>query len=155
MAVRFSLKHFFFNAFRELFLYHHSSLEFRAKLFAAVIAADLEANDCEFDLVKEAGMKIYDDEDRSNTLVLTTREYVRKVIEKNGLDIDALIEDIIRGLKAKPRYAEKIDIEALRPLLECQHDRDIRTYQERILELFERLKKEYGAKKASGEDQGR
>ncbi len=143
MAIRFRLRDYLFNAFRELFLYHHSSLEFRAKLFAAVIAADLEADECEFDLVKAAGMTVYNDEDRSNTLVLTTREYVTKVLENNGLDIDELIDDIIRDLKAVPRYAKKIDIAQLRPLLECQNDPDVKMYQERMLALFEKLKAEY------------
>lgn len=143
MAARLGIKHFFYNAFRELFLYHHSSLEFRAKLFAAVIAADLNASDCEFDLVEAAGMKIYDDRDRCNSLVLTTREFVEKVLQNNGLDIDALIDDIIRDLKAVPRYAKKIDISQLAPLLECQNDPDVRTYQNRILELLERLRVEY------------
>lgn len=143
MAIRFRLRDHISNAFRELFLYHHSSLEFRAKLFAAVIAADLEADECEFDVVKAAGMAVYNDEDRSNTLVLTTREYVTKVLENNGLDIDELIDDIIRDLKAVPRYAKKIDIAQLRLLLECQNDRDVKMYQERMLALFEKLKTEY------------
>ncbi len=143
MAVRFRLKDFLFNAFRELFLYHHSSLEFRAKLFAAIISADDEANECEFDLVKEAGMKIYNDEDRSNTLVLTTREIVEKVLKNNGLDIDALIEDIIYDLRTVPRYALKIDLSQLEPLLACQSDPDITAYQQSILRLFGELRCEY------------
>ena len=88
-------------------------------------------------------MTVYNDEDRSNTLVLTTREYVTKVLENNGLDIDELIDDIIRDLKAVPRYAKKIDIAQLRPLLECQNDPDVKMYQERMLALFEKLKAEY------------
>ena len=143
MAVRFRLKDFLFNAFRELFLYHHSSLEFRAKLFAAIISADDEANECEFDLVKEAGMKIYNDDDRSNTLVLTTREIVEKVLKNNGLDIDALIEDIIYDLRTVPRYALKIDLSQLEPLLACQSDPDITAYQQSILRLFGELRCEY------------
>lgn len=146
MAVRFSVKHFLFNAFRELFLYHHSSLEFRAKLFAAVISAHQNAGDCEFELVEKAGMNIYNDRDRSNSLVLTTREFVVKVLENNGLDIDALIDDIIRDLKAVPRYAKKIDIAQLEPLLGCQSNPDVRAYQTRILELFDRLRVEYSVK---------
>ncbi|WP_345989846.1 hypothetical protein WCX18_04080 [Sulfurimonas sp. HSL1-2] len=145
MAVRFSFKHFLFNAFRELFLYHHSSLEFRAKLFAALISADNEANECEFDVVKEAGMKIYNDEDRSNTLVLTTREMVEKVLKNNGLDIDALVEDIIRDLRSVPRYALKIDLAQLEPLLACQDDPDITAYQQSILRLFGELRSEFVA----------
>ena len=143
MAVRFGFKHLLFNAFRELFLYHHSSLEFRAKLFAAVISADDEANECEFDVVKAAGMKIYNDESRSNALVLTTREIVEKVLRNNGLDIDALIEDIIRNLKSVPRYASKIEIAQLEPLLQCQEDPDITAYQSNILRLFAELRSEY------------
>jgi len=148
MAIRFSFKHFLFNAFRELFLYHHSSLEFRAKLFAAVISADDEANECEFDQVKKAGMQIYSDEDRSNTLVLTTREMVDKVLKDNGLDVDALVEDIIRDLKAVPRYAQKIDLTQLEPLLDCQSDPDVTAYQKNILRLFGELRNEYGVKNA-------
>lgn len=143
MAIRFSFKHYLFNAFRELFLYHHNSLEFRAKLFAAVISADDKASECEFDQVEAAGMQIYNDEDRSNTLVLTTREMVEKVLKNNGLDIDALIEDIIRDLKTVPRYALKIDLAQLKPLLECQDNPDITAYQKSILRLFGELRSEY------------
>jgi hypothetical protein len=147
MAVRFSFKHFLFNAFRELFLYHHSSLEFRAKLFAAVISADYDASECEFDQVKQAGMQIYHDEDRSNTLVLTTREMVDKVLKNNGLDMDELVEDIIQDLKAVPRYALKIDLAQLEPLLQCQNDPDVTAYQQSILRLFGELRSEYGSDK--------
>ncbi len=145
MPKRFKLKHYISNAFRELFLYHHSSLEFRAKLFATIIVADGEVEEREFDLVKEAGMKIYNDEDRSDTLVLTTREYVNKVLDNNGLDIDKLIDDIIKDLKEMPRYAKKIDIELLSPLLECHSSYEAGVYQERIIELFIKLKEEYGS----------
>lgn len=146
MAIRFSLKHFIFNAFRELFMHHHTSLEFRAKLFATIICADAKSNECEFDLVKKAGMQIYNDEDRSNTLVLTTREIVEKVLKNNGLDIDALIEDIIIDLKSVPRYALKIDLGQLEPLLECQHNQDVIAYQNSILRLFGELRSEYQSK---------
>jgi len=141
----FSFKYFLFHAFRELFLYHHSSLEFRAKLFAAVISADDEANECEFEVVRNAGMQIYNDDSRTNALVLTTREMVEKVLRDNGLDIDALIDDIIRDLKNVPRYALKIDIAQLEPLLHCQEDPDVTAYQESILRLFAELRSEYEA----------
>lgn len=146
MAIQFGLKHFIFNAFRELFLYHHNSLEFRAKLFAAIIAADEQASECAFDMVKKSGIDIYDDEDRANTLMLTTREMVDKLLRNNGLDFDALIEDIVRNLKAVPRYALKIDCEILRRLMECHDDPDTKAYQENILRLFGELRSEYEAK---------
>ena len=75
------LRNHFINAFRELFLYHYSSLEFRAKLFAAVIAANPEAGECEFEIVRNAGMLIYEDSDRSASLALAVREFVEKVID--------------------------------------------------------------------------
>lgn len=143
MALGYRLKHYFLNAFRELFLYHHSSLEFRAKIFAAVIAANEHAGECEYELVMQSGLAIYDEKGRANTLVLTTREYVNKVIDHNGLDIDALIHDIIRDLKAIPRYAGKINVDQLQPLIDCVEDQDTKAYQERIVELFGRLKEEY------------
>ena len=143
MSTHFTFKEYLFNAFRELFLYHHRSLEFRAKLFAAVISADNEANECEFDLVKKTALEIYNDEGRANALVLATREMVDKVLRNNGLDIDALIEDIIRNLKAVPRYALKIVPEQLEPLLQCQGDPDVTAYQQSILRLFRELRSEY------------
>ncbi len=143
MGIRFNIKYFLYNAFRELFLYHHSSLEFRAKLFAAVISADDDANECEYDVVRDAGMRIYSDQSRANALVLTTREMVEKVLKNNGLDIDALIDDIIIDLKNMPRYALKIDVSQLEPLLACQDDPDITLYQKSILRLLDELRSEY------------
>ncbi len=146
MALNFTLKNYLFSAFRELFVYHHSSLEFRAKLFAVVIAANDDANDCELQIVKDAGMSIYNDESRANALMLTTKEYVVKVVEDNGLDMDSLIKDITDELRVVPRYAEKIDITQLEPLIECGTDEDVSTYQIRIIEFLDRLKQEYTQK---------
>lgn len=143
MALNLTLKNYLFSAFRELFVYHHSSLEFRAKLFALVIAANADANDCEMAIVKEAGMKIYNDEDRANALVLTTKEFVIKVIEDNGLDMDSLVRDIMEDLKLVPRYTQKIDTSLLKPLIECSADEDVSTYQIHIIEFLERLKAEH------------
>ncbi len=137
------IKYYLFNAFREVFMYHHSSLEFRAKLFASVISANPNAGDCEFILVKENAKQIYNDASRSATLELTVREMVTKVVENNGLNNDDLIEDIMRDIKDMPRYAKKIDTAMLYPYLECHHNEEISTYQTRIIELFERQRDAY------------
>lgn len=137
------MKNHFINAFREVFLYHHSSLEFRAKLFASVIAANANAGECEFETVRSAGVIIYNDETRSASLELTAKEYVEKVIEENGLNNDMLIEEIMRDLKDIPRYAKKIDTSLLETLIDCHDDEDTALYQRRIIELFERLRNEY------------
>ena len=143
MSLGSKLKHYLISSFRELFLYHHSSLEFRAKLFATVIAANENVKECEYLFVQEAGMKIYKDEDRASTLRLTTKEFVKKAHEDNGIGIDELVEIVVKELKEVPRYAQKIDLDLLKPVTQCHNDQDILAYQTRILEFFERLKNEY------------
>ena len=141
MRLGFRLKHHFFSAFRELFVHHHGSLEFRAKIFALVIAANDHAKVENYILVKDIGMNIYDgDVDRSNLLMISTKEMVKKVQENNDLDLDTLVASIQKELKIIPRYAKKIDIKALRPLLSLTHDADTLAYQENILSFLQTLK---------------
>ena len=143
MRLGFRLKHHFFSAFREFFVHHHGSLEFRAKVFALIIAANEKATVENFVVVKDIGMHIYDsDEDRSNLLMLSTKELVQKVRDDNGLDIDSLVNSIQKELKIVPRYAKKIDIKALTPLLLLSHDEDTISYQENILHFLQTTKNE-------------
>jgi len=139
----FNLKHYLTRAFRELLLYHHNSLEFRAKLYAALIAANEEYGECELNLVQEAGMAIYSNEDRANTLRLTVEEYLDKIVEDNGLAIDELIDHLMIDLKDYPRYADKITIDEYIKIRECCEDEESRVYQDRIIALYQRLKDEY------------
>ena len=108
MRLSFRIKHHFFSAFRELFVHHHGSLEFRAKIFALIIAANQEATVESYIIVKNIGIDIYNgDEERSNLLMLTTKELVTKVKEENGLNFDTLVEHIQKELRIVPRYAKK------------------------------------------------
>ena len=117
MRLSFKFKHHFFSAFREFFVHHHGSLEFRAKLFALIIVSNEEINEDSYLIVKKIGMDIYkDDDDRANLLMLSTKELVKKVQDHNGLDIDTLISHIQKELRIIPRYAKKIDIESLQPI---------------------------------------
>lgn len=143
MKFFFNLKHYLYSGLREVLVYHHNSLEFRSKIFALIIAANENPQDCEYDIVHEEGMKIYKDEQRVNMLLHTTKEYVNKVHKKNGLYIDDLLEDIQKELRQVPRYAHKIDIQALHPIVECSIDEDTSSYQLRMLEFLENLKEEY------------
>lgn len=137
------LKQYIFNAFREIFVYNHSSLEFRAKIFALVIAADENANEQSFAICKELCLEIYKgDDERANLLLLNTKELVKKVHETNGLDLDTLIANIQKELKITPRYAKKIDVESLEALLRLTIDKDTLAYQESILAFLQRLKDE-------------
>lgn len=141
MRLLFKLKHHFLTAFRELFVHHHGSLEFRAKVFALVIAANEDSDAQNYVLVKNIGDSIYkDDDERANFLMLTTKENVKKVKDDNGLDIDTLIASIQQDLKVIPRYAKKIDIDELKKFLPLTHDADTLSYQENILEFLQKLK---------------
>jgi len=143
MRFSFRIKHYFFSAFREFFVHHHGSLEFRAKVFALVIAANEKAKVENFIIVKNRGLEIYDgDEDRANLLMISTKELVQKVRDNNDLDIDSLVYAIQKELKIVPRYAEKIDIESLKPLVDLTYDMDTVAYQEHILEFLQATKDE-------------
>jgi len=143
MKLAFRIKHYFFNAFREIFVHHHGSLEFRAKIFALLIAANEKPRVENFILVKKLALEIYkNDEDRANLLLLTTKELVEKVKKNNGLDLDRLIATVQKELKIVPRYAKKIDIENLKNFLSLSSDDDTFAYQKNILEFLQKLKNE-------------
>lgn len=121
--------------FRGIFIYHHYSLEFRAKLFAAMIAANPNTNQNSYNLVKKIGMQIYaNDEKRAEILVRTTKEYVNKINIDNGLNLDELIIDIDKSIKGNKRYVKKINISHLRYLQEYDNE-EVVLLQERIIEF--------------------
>jgi len=141
MQLLFRLKHHFFGAFREIFVHHHGSLEFRAKLFALIIAANEDSTVEDYIIVRKLACDLYkDDMDRANLLTLTTKEKVKKVRDNNGLDIDTLVASIQKDLKVIPRYAKKIDTKSLQKLLTSDENSDTRAYQENILEFLQTIK---------------
>ena len=143
MKLGFRVKHHFFGAFREIFVHHHGSLEFRAKIFALIIVACPSSKVDNYILVKQIAEKIYkDDINRANLLMLSTKEIVQKVKDNNGLDLDTLVESIQKELKIVPRYAKKIDVESLQPFLHINYDEDVIAYQKNILEFLQTLKDE-------------
>ncbi len=148
MKLSFRIKHHFFSAFREFFVHHHGSLEFRAKIFALVIAANEQAKVESFVIVQDIAMNIYNgDTERANLLMISTKELVQKVRDNNGLNIDNLINNILHDLKIVPRYAKKIDIKALKPLIQLTYDEDTVSYQNNILEFLQTTKDEILDKK--------
>jgi hypothetical protein len=137
------LRNFLLNAFRELFVHHHGSLEFRAKLFALLVAVNEESKEDAYNLIKQIGLAIYqNDEDRANLLVMSTKELVQKVLDDNGLYIDTLVANIQTELRVVPRYAKKIDIDSLAKLLDLTKNPDTLLYQKNILEFLQKLKDE-------------
>jgi UDP-N-acetyl-D-mannosaminuronate dehydrogenase len=143
MNLSFKIKHHFFRAFREFFVHNHNSLEFRAKLFALIIAVNEEINEDNYILVKKLSMNTYkNDEHRAEVLTLSTKEVVEKLRESKDINIDSLITSIQKELRKIPRYAKKIEVDKLREFLQYTYDKDTLDYQENILEFLEKLKAE-------------
>ncbi len=139
------LKARFLVFFRDLLVYHNSSLEFRAKILAAMIGANRDMDECELEILQEIAKEIYpDDEARVDVLIRTVKEYVDKIIMKNDLDVNDLIKNIDSILKAEPRFAQKINTKRLSRLMKCSEgDEETQIIQRRIIEFLEREKEEF------------
>ncbi|NOX15411.1 MAG: hypothetical protein GXP61_05225 [Epsilonproteobacteria bacterium] len=128
----------FLSFFREIFVYHHKSLEFRAKVFASMIASNKKDDNIEYEILRKIAKEIYKDEHRINVLVETTKEYVEKIINVKSLNIDSLIIDINKEIRLNPRFIRKINIRHLKSfLVEKNHtNEDTNLLQRRIIEYF-------------------
>ncbi len=130
--------------FRELLVYHNSSLEFRAKLLTLMISTDDEINECEKQKLKEIAHTIYsENQERAELLIDTVYEYHTKIVTNNGLDFEHLIVQVRREVKEVKRFCEKIDIGLLMQLHECMDEEDDEAlFQLRIIEFLQELKNE-------------
>jgi len=142
-AVLTTIRNHFFSAFREIFVYHHTSLEFRAKTYAVIIASGDETVYRYLLALQEIASEIYDEPDRAGTLVMTVREYIEAVHVKKTMSDQTLLHDIIHELRLMPRYASKIEPGHLRKLQECTQDRDSKIYQERIIDFLSQKRLEF------------
>lgn len=138
-----TLRDHFFSAFREIFVYHHTALEFRAKTYAVIIASSEEPVHNYLPILKEIASEIYAEPDRAAALVMTVKEYVSAVRSKKTISEQSLLNDIIQELRLMPRYAQKIEPEHLRKLQECTHERDSKIYQERIIDFLSRKRLDF------------
>ncbi len=131
--------------FREILVYHHSSLEYRAKILTLMVSANGEICECEKQKLKEIAYSIYgDDQDRAELLIDAVNEYHTKIITNNGLDFEHLVQLVQKETKDVKRFSKKIDIGLLMKLHECMDDEDDILFQKRILEFLQNLKEEYG-----------
>ena len=138
-----TIKNYFFSAFREIFLYHHSSLEFRAKTYAVLIASSSEPLSQYQTTLEKISHEIYTDSDRAEALILTVKEYIQGVYAKKNRVEEVLLLEMIRELRQIPRYALKIEPEHLERLKECTQNRDSKIYQDRIIEFLKVKRTEY------------
>ena len=140
-----SLKRTVTKMFRELLVYHHSSLEYRAKILTLMISSNGEICECEKQKLKEIAQSIYgNDQDRAELLLDTVNEYHTKIITHNGLDFEHLIQLVEKETKEVKRFANKIDMKLLMQLHECMENEEDELFQQRILEFLQGLKDEYG-----------
>ncbi|SFV70398.1 hypothetical protein MNB_SV-3-802 [hydrothermal vent metagenome] len=84
--------------------------------------------------------------ERAELLIDTVYEYHKKIITRNGLDFEHLIQLVGRETKEVKRFADKIDISLLQQLHVCVDEEEDRLFQDRIIEFLQTLKDEYGAK---------
>lgn len=131
-----SYKLHFLSIFRELFVPHYRSLEFRAKIFTAMLIAKNSILDSDYQEVEEIAKDIYgDDKKRIHILVQTVKEYVEKATQASKLNLDILLKDIDYELKMIKRYVKKIDFEHLRRLMINSDEIDA-IYQQQVYEFF-------------------
>lgn len=131
--------------FRELLVYHHSSLEYRAKILTLMISANGEICECEKQKLKEIAHQIYsDDHERAELLIDTVNEYHTKIVTNNGLDFEHLIQLVETETKEVPRFTSKIDMGLIMQLHECMDSEEDTLFQQRIIEFLQGLKDEYG-----------
>ena len=140
-----NLKRNIIKMFRELLVYHHSSLEYRAKILTLMVSANGEICECEKQKLKEIAHSIYsDDQQRAELLIDTVNEYHTKIITNNGLDFEHLILLVERETREVPRFTSKIDMGLLMQLHECMESSEDILFQQRIIEFLQGLKDEYG-----------
>ena len=131
--------------FRELLVYHHSSLEYRAKILTLMVSANGEICECEKQKLKEIAHSVYsEDQERADLLIDTVNEYHTKILTNNGLDFEHLILLVERETREVPRFTSKIDMGLLMQLHECMESPEDTLLQQRIIEFLQGLKDEYG-----------
>lgn len=132
------------KVFRELLLYHNSSLEYRAKVLTLVVAVNGKITECEEELLYKTARSIYNnDDERSEILVEAVKEYFEKIKTNNGLDFEHLIFQVEKETREVKRFAGKIDILMLLRFQECIDDEEDRIYQQRVIAYLADLKDRY------------
>ncbi len=139
----------FLSFFRDIFVYHTNSLEFRAKIIASVVAIRNSINKCEEEHLYKLAYKTYKNDDaRAKILIQITKEYISKIIEKNELDINSLIKNIDDTIKKSKKLVYKINIKELKKFLNCtENDEEIHIIQKRIIEFLQSEIREYSKSK--------
>ena len=130
-----NFKNYLLSVFREVFIPHHRSIEFRAKIFAAMLLAKKKQTDEDYDAIKDIAGEIYPgDEQRIGVLVSIVKEYILKAKTYKSLNLDSLLKEIDRDIKNNKKYIKKIDFSHLRRLI--GDDDEDALIQQRVYEFF-------------------
>ena len=120
-----NFRFYFFSLFREIFVPHHRSLEFRAKVLAAMLVAKKTVNEDDYALIREIAIEIYGaDKKRIEVLIKTVREYVNNIKTLKLATLDDLLAGVDSEIRAVHRYVKKIDFAHLRRLMIDSDDED-------------------------------
>ena len=131
-----NFKNHLLSVFREVFIPHHRSIEFRAKIFAAMLLAKKKQTDEDYDVIKDIAGEIYPGDEQR-----IVKEYILKAKTYKGLNLDSLLKEIDRDIKNNKKYIKKIDFSHLRRLI--GDDDEDALIQQRVYEFFVCEVKEY------------
>ncbi|MDR1975592.1 MAG: hypothetical protein LBQ18_01220 [Campylobacteraceae bacterium] len=134
-----SVKTWLLTSFRELFLYHYKSLEFRAELFALIIAPSCKsAKECDFTTLKEVAAQIYGgDRHRQEVFLNIVKEYAAMILRNAPASYNEAVKDINRKIKANKGFALKINMNHINRFLKADISEDKQLLQRRIAEFLE------------------
>ncbi|MDR1007924.1 MAG: hypothetical protein LBL65_05090 [Campylobacteraceae bacterium] len=132
------------TVFRELFLYHYKSLEFRAEIFALIIASGCKnAKEYNLNTLKEIAVDIYgNDRHRRGVLLNIVKEYVAMILRNAPASYDEAVKDINRKIKSNKSLAIKINMNHIDRFLRDDIDESKQLLQRRIAEFLEDQSKE-------------
>jgi hypothetical protein len=129
------LKNKILSFFREFLVHGYTSLEFRAKLFAVLIYANKDYNECEKNILLKVAHDIYKDSNRAEILVQTTYEFIRKIKEEH-IQIDNVVVMLNTMLQREKKFYRNIDIDELSMFLNCKASEDALVTREKIIDFF-------------------
>lgn len=117
-------------------MYHSSSLEFRAKIYAAILLPKGQISDKDYKILKELADEIYPKQPlRADLLVSITKEYVFRVNTYKEYTLDRLLEDIDYDLKHNKKFIQKINFQRLRCLINAD-SKGYALVQQRVYEFL-------------------
>ena len=132
--------------FREVFVYHHKSLDFRAEVFASVIGANFGYGKCEEALLNDIVESIYPNQPtRSKLLIETVLEYLHNISDENYCAEDLAI-NVDKSLKENPKLVLKIDLDVLQKFVSCNVDDESKLDQLRVIDFYRDSIKIYTAR---------